>query len=152
MAYNAQTAFGTQQDFGTDVSASPDLDPSFSLMTGNRVLEEIVIRRLTTETGTVVDDPDFGTDIRAYLNSGDPSFSGAPTQGLLYQMKADIERELVKDQRIAVATATCTYNAVPNGLAPANSVSILIVITAGLNPFTLNVVATALSISLLKTG
>ncbi len=55
-------------DFVVDVSTFPDLDSSFTLITGRRVIAEAILRRLLTPRGGLAYDPDFGLDVRGWLN------------------------------------------------------------------------------------
>jgi hypothetical protein len=55
-------------DFGLDVSCLPDLDPSFTLISGFRVVAEAIARRFITPKGTLLRDPNYGFDVRSILN------------------------------------------------------------------------------------
>lgn len=85
--------------FGLDVSAIPDLDPMLALQGGRRVLAEAVARRLTTQRGSLFYAPDYGLDIRDYLNEGF-------TPSALFQAQSAIEAEVEKDERVISATVT----------------------------------------------
>ena len=55
-------------DFGSDISTFPDLDPTFTLITGNRVVAEAIARRWTTSAGTYLPDPSYGWNATQLLN------------------------------------------------------------------------------------
>lgn len=55
---------------GVDVSTPGGLglDPYFSLVSGGRALCEALARRLTTPRGSLLNYPDWGWDLRQYVN------------------------------------------------------------------------------------
>ena len=55
-------------DYGTDVSCIPDLDPSFTEISGRLLVAENVVRRWSMPRGFCADDPDAGYDARRLLN------------------------------------------------------------------------------------
>lgn len=59
------------QGLGIDVSTfvDGDLDPTFSLITGPRVVAEAIGRRLQTPRGALVRNPEYGTDLRQWVNA-----------------------------------------------------------------------------------
>lgn len=83
-------------DFGTDLACVTDLDPNMRTVTGVRCLAECLVRRITTYLGGVIDAPDDGIDIREYL-------SADVTSNDLVVLKAEIEGELLKDERVVSA-------------------------------------------------
>lgn len=137
---------GTQQDFGTDVSAFPDLDPSFATISGNRVLIEICIRRWTTPRGSAPDAPDAGIDVRDYLNEGMVGLAGNAGNAVLSTMKQAMENEAKRDQRIRNCAALLVYN---QGTSAINAT---VTLDGGNGPFTLELAISAVTIALLKTG
>ncbi len=95
--------------FGSDVSTFPDLDPTFAIIDGNRVLAEAILRRLTTTREGLFYDGDYGLDVRAWLNE-----SLVPKR--LYLLQRQIEAECEKDERVLSADATLDLNAVAHTL------------------------------------
>ena len=93
----------TPPSFGVDISATPDVDPTFTVITDpGRVVGEAVARRYTTPRGGLSYSSQYGRDLRDYMN--------APwSQASQYQMQQDAEREAEKDERITQADATATY-------------------------------------------
>jgi hypothetical protein len=55
-------------DYGSDLSCVQDLDPRCIVVTGRRLLAEAVARRWITPRGGLIDDPNYGTDVTAYIN------------------------------------------------------------------------------------
>jgi len=80
-------------EFGIDVSTFPDLDPQFRLVSGRRAIVEVVMRRFSTPHGALLDDPDFGCDVREMLNDG-------LTPSVLYQWQHALQVEALKDERV----------------------------------------------------
>jgi hypothetical protein len=121
--------------YGSDLSCVSDLtvdldevDP-FSM----QAIGEAAIRRLTTARAALLDDRDYGIDVRAYCNRG-------TTLAELAELGGRCALELAKDDRIESARVTVTRDA--NGSA----LSISVVITAAdptLAPFTLTFAVTS---------
>src|SRR5690349_16156686 len=90
-------------DFGSDISGFPDLDPTFSLVSGTTALAQAIARRLESPRGSLWYAPDYGTDVRGRLND-------AFTASGLHALQSDIEAECEKDERIRHASATVTLD------------------------------------------
>jgi hypothetical protein len=87
--------------YGSDLSCIEDLtddmeelDP-FSV----RGIGEAVIRRLITQRGTLQDDPEYGHDVREYLNRG-------MTTADIGDAQTTIRNEIAKDDRVADSSVT----------------------------------------------
>lgn len=80
-------------DYGSDLSLEYDLDPMMTELSGNDplVVAQSAIRRLQTPRGGLVDDPDYGYDVRSLLKSPDGSRRIGPR----------IQAELLKDDRLS---------------------------------------------------
>jgi phage baseplate assembly protein W len=91
-------------DYGSDVLVFPGVDGNLNLVADWRVVAEALARRLSTPRGTLPFHPDYGLDVREYLNE-------AVTQDALYRMKAAVELECEQDERVENAEATITYSA-----------------------------------------
>lgn len=91
-------------DFGADISTYPDLDVTFTPITGRRVVAEAVARRLITPNGGgLFYDQTFGFDTRGLLN--------APiTTADLAVIAARVEQEALKDERVLGCSATVTFD------------------------------------------
>lgn len=98
----ASTLAGVSGDFGSDSLVFPGVDGNFTLVKDGRVIAEALARRLSTPRGSLPFHPDYGLDLRSYLNE-------AVTADLLYRMKAAVELECEQDERIDGAKATITY-------------------------------------------
>ena len=86
----------TGLEYGIDVSTFPDLDPQFRLISGRRAIVEVVMRRFSTPHGALLDDPDFGRNVREMLNEG-------LTPSVLYQWQHALQVEALKDERVLSA-------------------------------------------------
>lgn len=121
---------------GTDISAIPDLDPSFTLRSGKEVLGEALVRRLTTARGSLAYAPNYGIDIRDYLNR-------AFDNRLLARLRSYMEAELRRDERVAEVSVTLSYTAATQTIAA----SIEVVSAEG--PFRLTLGVSQTSVELL---
>lgn len=84
-------------DFGTDLSALPDL--SWTLKSGQVNLAEAIARRLITPPGGLFYDPTYGLDLRQYIGE-------ALTDEVRYEIETLVAAECEKDERILSAVAT----------------------------------------------
>ena len=95
----------TSVDYGSDVStfAGPllDLDPTFTVITGPRVVAERVARRLTTPRGGLFYDANYGMDIRDFLNAG--------VTNQLSAIQELCNQEALKEETVQASNCTVTY-------------------------------------------
>lgn len=89
-------------DFGFDVLVLPDLDTSFTPRRDTAAVADAFARRLSTPRGTLWDDPNYGFDIRDFLND-------EVTPGLLAAIRSGIEAQAEQDERIFACTASVEY-------------------------------------------
>ncbi len=89
-------------EVGVDVDCVTDVSPQFSLAYGIRNLANALLRRLITPRGSLFYDPDYGLDLREYLNA-------ALTDGEVGALAAAVGLELEKDERVASAQVAMTY-------------------------------------------
>ena len=88
---------------GSDISTFPDLDVTFALMTDRRVLAEATARRWLTPNGSLWKHPDYGEDVRAYLN--------APmTTQKLQDLKTRLEAQAEQDERVQACTVFVSFD------------------------------------------
>lgn len=80
-------------EFGTDLSWTWDVDPAHRLVSGAELVAQACFRRLITPRGALLDDPDYGLDLRAEL-------SRAQTREYTASLPGRIEAELRKDPRV----------------------------------------------------
>lgn len=83
---------------------TPDLDPSFRGISGQRAVSEAVARRLCTPRGFLPDDDDAGFDLRRHVH-------GKMSTQTLLELKTAIEREAEKDERVFRARASLVTTA-----------------------------------------
>jgi hypothetical protein len=131
--------FSAPGDFGSDFSTFPDLAAGMSLITGRRVLGEAILRRFVTQRGSLRFHPEYGFDLRELLCAG-------MTDRQLHYLKAGIEQEAEKDERVERASAVLTYD----GGTSALSVQLELETTEG--PYSLTLLVTQLDIALLEAA
>jgi phage baseplate assembly protein W len=86
--------------WGSDVSCDLDLDPRVVLASDSiEVIAQGMHRRLDTPRGKLVDDPSYGWDLKAELNTG---LTTADVDGIARRVRS----EVLKDDRIRTATVT----------------------------------------------
>jgi len=95
-------------DFGTDISSwlghTPDLDPTFSTISGPRVVVESVARRwITLNGGGLFYSPAYGFDTRLLLNS---RMDASQYPGIAMQLEA----EALKDERVRAIAVVLSFN------------------------------------------
>jgi hypothetical protein len=79
-------------DYGRDVSATTDLHTG-RVSTGPRLVAEAAFRRLITARGSLIDDPNYGLDVRQFIHEG-------LTPGRIASIPGRIKQEVGKDDRI----------------------------------------------------
>lgn len=89
-------------DYGSDVSTltsagALDLDPYFRTITGAECVAQAIARRLTTPLGGLLDDPEYGYDLRALVHAP----SGTDT---IFEAQSEIEAQCLLDERVSDAT------------------------------------------------
>ncbi len=92
--------------FGVDIDVLTDLNPAFTLARGDRNLANAIGRRLQTPAGKLADigdDPDYGMDIRSWLNT---DLTTTEIAGL----ENAISDEILKDERIVSVVVDATYS------------------------------------------
>jgi len=127
-------------DLGTDISCWPDYDPLGTLVSGQVALCQRIARRLTNPRGAWSWAPNECTDVRAYLNE---SF----TQAQIHQVKADIERETMREEAVQTANAEVQFNS--------STMSMTIHLSGTTNnvgPFVFVLSVTAVTLTILKAG
>lgn len=97
-------------DYGTDLFGVDDLDELGRDVTGIDVLRQAIARRLMTPRGWLLDDPNYGLDLRQYLSD---SIDAAK----LMQLQSAVRAELLKDQRILTCNVVATMSGGPSARA-----------------------------------
>lgn len=103
--------------YGTDLSCVRDLTEDLVEVNplSTRAISEAIVRRLITPRGALIDDQDYGFDVRPYCNR-------AVTADSLRALKGYARAEALKDDRVADANVTLAY--------ASNALTITIMITA----------------------
>lgn len=83
-------------DLGSDFACYPDMSPTLKVVSGERCLAEHLASRLETPTEGLWYDPNYGTDLRAFVNQSGVSRS---------RVASVIQTECKKDERVAEVTA-----------------------------------------------
>lgn len=95
-------------DFGVDLttwlSLTPDMDPTFTLISGARVVGESVARRWVTPVAGLFYDESYGFDTRLLLNS---RIDASMFPGISMQL----EKEALKDERVQTCSVRLAFNA-----------------------------------------
>jgi len=113
-----QEPFGYGSDIDGDVDLSERMDEVDPFST--RAISQAIVRRLNCPRGGLPDDPNYGIDLVAKLNTGIVASD-------LQQLGGQIKNELSKDDRIAAVIVTLAPNSVGSTLrvelfvTPANS-------------------------------
>lgn len=121
--------------YGHDLFCITDLDPGMIEVDGRRCLAQAIARRLMTPRNGLIDDPNYGYDLTAFLN-GD--FDQAP----LARMNGQIIAECLKDERVVAATSQVV---VSGGV-----LIVTISLTDGLGPFPLVLSVSSVTVSILN--
>lgn len=93
--------------FGVDIDCTTDHGFVFGLTAGFTTLGNALIRRLITPRGGLWYDPDYGFDVRSYLNV-------ALTRSKMGELIQGIEAECRKDDRVRDASAVATAVGFPD--------------------------------------
>ena len=79
-----------------------DVDPNFAEVSGRACLAQALARRLITPRLGLIDDPDYGLDVRDWLNDD-------VTPAEIAKIGRLVEAELLKDERVVRAAASVTF-------------------------------------------
>lgn len=125
-------------DYGREMSCTDSIHTG-RFVSGALIVGQACYRRLRTPRGTLRDDPSYGLDLRQFIGSTD-------TRKLEASLPGRIRAELEKDERIEsvdvdILTATTTSGDV--------SFAITIEAVTSLGPFTLQVLASSVTVELL---
>jgi phage baseplate assembly protein W len=127
-------------DFGTDLNFIEDIPLNDQLCSGLRNLGNAMARRLITERGSLKYAPDYGTDVREFLNDG-------MTPPAIAALVAAVQQELESDERILRANVTAT----DQNLAT-SSLTMTIQIDTEQGTFPLVLSVSDVTVELLKVG
>lgn len=82
----------------------PDLDPTFTIISGRQVRAEHVARRLETDTGALEKDPAYGFNITRRLGQRTSSRT-------LVEIQQGVEAQCLEEETIATARCVATEDA-----------------------------------------
>lgn len=126
-----------QVESGVDIDCIIDVGRSLTLAGGLRNLGNALARRLVTPRGGLFYDPNYGLDVRAFVNAGF-------TAQQLAQVQADIAAEVGKDERVENPQVTVVSN------TQTGTMAITIVCELAEGPFQFLVTVNALTVELLR--
>lgn len=107
-------------DFGTDIACTTSIGQRFQLVSGFINLANALVRRLITPRGTLDYAPDYGYDVRDWLNHD-------TGQASMFTLEAAIDAEMQKDERVQSSSS----KVVPNRLAQTLTITVSIITAAG---------------------
>lgn len=125
LAAPVPTPVVADDDFGADLDCADDFTPLFDELDTKdpKLVAQAVYRRLTTPRGGLIDDPDYGFDVRTLLHKPLSATYQAAIPGL-------IRAEVMKDDRVATCTVTLS-NVTPLGF------DVAVACTTARGPFSL---------------
>jgi hypothetical protein len=88
-------------DLGLDLYGVDDLTADGREVSGRLCLIQAIARRLRTPRGALWYDPDYGYDVRRFLNAP-PTAAG--------ELANNVESEAEKDERVSQARATASFS------------------------------------------
>lgn len=124
-------------DPGRDLACVDDLDAALRETTGVVTFQHALARRISTPRGAVIDDDDYGIDIRDELKN-------EVTRASLVRIAGRARNEILKDER----AATCSVTPTAIG-SPLVSLALAIGGDAAEGPYSLTVAVDAVKVSLL---
>jgi len=130
-------AYGS--DLSTFVDGVADLDPTFAIITGPRVVAEALARRFMQEAGTLEDDPRYGYDLRQETGA-------RLTAVRRVRIAAKIVAQCQEDPRVLSATVAELTSDTPGRFR----VSVKVTLASG--PFDLVLSVSAVTVEILKVA
>jgi len=124
-------------DFGTDLSCVSDLDATGAEVSGRLLLGQSLARRLQTPRGRLLEDANYGFDLRQYVNA-----DLSPTD--IARIRTGVEAECLKDERVLGATATVTLTS--------NVLIVTVLLQDAAGPFSLVLSVTAVTTTVLNVS
>lgn len=124
-------------DFGQDFDFLNQLDANLGLVSGLANLGQALAHRLETPRGGLFYDPNYGTDVRAYLNEQMSSADVA-------RLAADINSECLKDERVLTCDASVQF------VPATSSLAVNINASTAAGPFNFILSVTSVTVTLLR--
>lgn len=103
--FGAPTYLAPTPSYGSDLDCLSDLTGAMAETSGLHMLTQALCRRLITPRGTLIDDPNYGFDVRQFLGA-----DLGPAD--IARIQAGIDAELLKDERILSSQSSVTLAAV----------------------------------------
>lgn len=91
-------------NYGNDISCVTDLDPFGLIVDGTTMMAQACVRRLICRKGSLLSDPLYGIDVRDFLNSR------IDAAALNSRIPAQVQGELLRDERIQAVSVAATYD------------------------------------------
>jgi hypothetical protein len=127
-------------DYGVSFRCLEDLDPLLSMVSGQELMNQQMVHRLYTPTGSLLSDPNAETlDVREFISKG-MSESDIPV------IQSRIQACLLDDERINTVNVQITFN----GQAASRRMTVYIRGTGALGPFSLTLSVSSLTVELLR--
>jgi len=120
-------------DHGSDFSCVEDIDANLSTVSGRTCLIQALVRRLLAPRGSLWSDPNYGADIREFLN----------TPARVEVVSQVVQNECLKDERVEDVSADVEY------LDETETLQIKLAVTDEDGPFALTLLVGALTYELL---
>lgn len=120
--------------YGEDLGGIEDLDFGLHSVTGRLGVAQALARRLVTPAGALPYDPEYGLDLRSYINAG---FVIAPGD-----LADAVAAEVLKDERVLAATARVVF--------AQQALSVFLRVDLGTGPFNLTLQVSALDATTLS--
>ncbi len=124
--------FMATTDYGSDFSCITDLDAKLSTVSGPLVVGQAILRRYITPRGGLWYDPEYGTDLRQFLNGARSRFAVARA----------CELEALKDDRVQQASAEVEITR--------DTMTIVVRLTLADGPFALTVSVSSLTVEMIE--
>lgn len=130
-------SFIAPTDYGTDIAGVTGLDASLGIVSGNTCLVQCLARGLLTQRGTYPGAPNWGEDLRGWLND-----TMTPTR--LLALRSATINQLEKDERVISARVAASFDSTSGIL------SVHCQVEAGAGPFTMTLAVTQVTVALLN--
>ncbi len=125
-------------NLGSDLSCVIDCTPDMAEVSGRTCLAQAVARRYVTPRGGLIDDANYGFDLRQYIND-DMSLAD------IARVQAGAEAEALKDERVEACKVTIAVSA--EGL-----MVVSVVLTDSVGPFTLVLSISEVTVQILSVS
>ncbi len=127
-------------DYGVDFSCTSDLEDELRVISGPLVLAQALVRRWSTPRGMLIDDPDYGTDLRENINESVDNLA-------LIRIRSECRAEALKDERVVDCVITASRYDQGTGV-----VTLMITIEAREESITMVLAVSDLTVDLLTIG